>query len=287
MASRCLLCLVLLISAVWTPSVSGGSIAVYWGQNGGEGSLATACGTGNYQFVNMAFLYQFGNGVTPSLNLAGHCTPSTPGSCSAVNADVKTCQSQGVKVFLSLGGAIGPYGLSSQDDANQQERMHWNDFSRPLGDAVLDGVDFDIELGTGQYYDALANALRGKGSVLLSAAPQCKYPDAILGSVIDAVKFDYVWVQFYNNKDFDYTAGVSTVLQVWNQWAGINAGQVFMGLPASADTNDAGSGYVPPDVLTAQVLPEINTAPKYGGVMLWDRFYDSTSGYSTAIKSAV
>nr|AAB25013.1 class III acidic chitinase, AC {N-terminal} {EC 3.2.1.14} [Cicer arietinum=chickpea, cv. ILC 3279, cell culture, Peptide Partial, 30 aa] [Cicer arietinum] len=28
-------------------------IAVYWGQNGNEGSLQDACNTNNYQFVNI------------------------------------------------------------------------------------------------------------------------------------------------------------------------------------------------------------------------------------------
>jgi chitinase len=38
----------------------------------------------------------------------------------------------------------------------------WNNYlggtspSRPLGDAVLDGVDFDIELGGVKYWDSLA-----------------------------------------------------------------------------------------------------------------------------------
>jgi chitinase len=34
-----------------------GSIAIYWGQNGNEGTLAETCSTGNYGFVNIAFLW--------------------------------------------------------------------------------------------------------------------------------------------------------------------------------------------------------------------------------------
>lgn len=30
-----------------------GGIAIYWGQNGNEGTLADACATGNYQYVNL------------------------------------------------------------------------------------------------------------------------------------------------------------------------------------------------------------------------------------------
>jgi chitinase len=43
-----------------------GGISIYWGQNGGEGTLAETCATGNYKFVNIAFLSAFGNGQPPT-----------------------------------------------------------------------------------------------------------------------------------------------------------------------------------------------------------------------------
>jgi chitinase len=56
----------------------------------------------------------------------------------------------------------------------------WNNYlggtssSRPLGDAVLDGIDFDIELGSAKFWNNLATDLKKLGkTVLLSAAPQC------------------------------------------------------------------------------------------------------------------
>ncbi|TKY48164.1 Cysteine-rich receptor protein kinase 10 [Spatholobus suberectus] len=55
------------------------------------------------------------------------------------------------------------------------------------------------------------------------------------------------------------------------------------GLPASKDA--AGSGYVPPDVLMSQILPAINKSANYGGVVLWSRYYDKLSGYSTDIQN--
>ncbi|KAJ0931775.1 putative chitinase [Helianthus annuus] len=58
---------------------NAGGIAIYWGQNGGEGTLAETCSTGNYDFVNLAFLATFGNGQTPMINLAGHCDPYSNG----------------------------------------------------------------------------------------------------------------------------------------------------------------------------------------------------------------
>ncbi|KAI5400270.1 hypothetical protein KIW84_065255 [Lathyrus oleraceus] len=172
-------------------------IAVYWGQNGGEGSLADACNTNNYQFVNIAFLSTFGNGQTPQLNLAGHCNPSA-NECTKFSSEIQACQAKGIKVLLSLGGGAGSYSLSSADDATQVANYLWNNFlggtstSRPLGDAVLDGIDFDIEAG-GQHFDELARALNGFSAqkrVYLSAAPQCPFPDAHLDSAINTVKLN-------------------------------------------------------------------------------------------------
>ncbi|KAK1600811.1 hypothetical protein QYE76_057679 [Lolium multiflorum] len=56
-----------------------GSIAIYWGQNDGEASLAETCASGNYEFVILAFLPKFGKGQTPQLDLASHCDPSSSG----------------------------------------------------------------------------------------------------------------------------------------------------------------------------------------------------------------
>lgn len=270
---------------------AGGEIAVYWGQNGNEGSLADTCASNNYNIVNLAFLTTFGGGRTPVLNLAGHCDPAANG-CSGLSADIRACKSQGIKVLLSLGGGAGAYSLSSADDARSVAQYLWDNYlggqsgSRPLGEEPLDGIDFDIESGGGQFYDALATALTSFGQkVYLSAAPQCPFPDQMLQGAITTGVFDYVWVQFYNNPPCQYSSGdASALLNSWNNnWANIPAGKVFLGLPASADA--AGSGFVAADVLTSQILPAVRGSQKYGGVMLWSKFYDN--GFSSNIKSAV
>ncbi|CAK9175073.1 unnamed protein product [Ilex paraguariensis] len=263
-------------------------IATYWGQNGYEGTLASTCATGNYQFINIAFLTTFGSGQTPALNLAGHCYPPS-GTCTTLSNDIRACQNQGIKVFLSLGGGVSSTSLSSADDATQVANYLWNNFlggqssSRPLGDAILDGIDFDIESGSGLYWDDLARALSGFSSqrrVYLSAAPQCPFPDAHLHTPIQTGLFDYVWIQFYNNPQCEYNNNSpDNLLASWNQWTSVPSNQIFLGLPASPAA--AGSGYIPPDVLISQVLPYIKTSSKYGGVMLWSRYYDDW--YSSAI----
>lgn len=156
---------------------------------------------------------------------------------------------------------------------------------------MLDGVDFDIEGGSPDHYDDLARYLSAYGNqgkkVYLSAAPQCPYPDAWVGKALDTGLFDYVWVQFYNNPPCQYSGGQPTNLEdAWNQWnAGIQASEFFLGLPAAPDA--AGSGFIPTGDLTREVLPAIKGSSKYGGVMLWSRYYDIETGYSKTILSSV
>ncbi|KAI3668144.1 hypothetical protein L6452_43221 [Arctium lappa] len=251
-------------------STNAGGIAIYWGQNGGEGTLAETCSTGNYDYVNLAFLSTFGNGQNPMINLAGHCDPYSNG-CTSLSSDIKSCQAKGIKVMLTIGGAAGSYYLTSAADAKQVATYLWNNFlggkssTRPLGDAVLDGIDFDIEGGTTQHWDDLARYLSGYSSQGL---------------------FDYVWVQFYNNPPCQYSGGATNLEDAWKQWTSdIPATKIFLGLPAAPAA--AGSGYIPVGDLTSQVLPAIKGSTKYGGVMLWSKYYDDQTGYSSSIKSHV
>ncbi|KAF3441340.1 hypothetical protein FNV43_RR15254 [Rhamnella rubrinervis] len=284
----------LLLALVVTTNAGG--IAIYWGQNGNEGTLAETCATNNYDFVIIAFLPTFGNGQTPMINLAGHCDPFTNG-CTHLSSDIKSCQAKGIKVLLSIGGGAGSYYLASAEDARQVATYLWNNFlggsssSRPLGDAVLDGIDFDIEGGTNQHWDDLARYLSGysqKGNkVYLSAAPQCPFPDAWVGGALKTGLFDYVWVQFYNNPPCQYSSGnINNLENAWKQWTSdIPATEIFLGLPAAPAA--AGSGFIPVDDLTSKVLPAIKGSNKYGGVMLWSKYYDDQTKYSSSIKSHV
>ncbi|KAL5540866.1 hypothetical protein UlMin_043258 [Ulmus minor] len=257
-----LLSLVLISLNIFSSQAAG--IAIYWGQNSNEGTLAETCNTDNYQFVNIAFLITFGNGQTPALDLAGHCNPAA-NTCQGLSSDIKACQGKDIKVLLSIGGSN----------------------SRPFGDAVLDGVDFDIEMGSGQFWDDLARSLSGHSQerkVYLAAAPQCQFRDAHLDGAIQTGLFDYVWVQFYNNPSCHYAGDPNNLFNSWNQWTSTQAKQVFLGLPAAEAAAPSG-GFIPADVLISQVLPTIESSPKYGGVMLWSKQYDN--GYSSAIKGSV
>ncbi|CAA6653967.1 unnamed protein product [Spirodela intermedia] len=264
----------------------GGQIAVYWGQgnNKNEGTLRQTCETGRYSYVIIAFLNEFGEGRAPKLNLAGHCDPAS-GGCISVSDGIRACQGRGIKVLLSIGGGVGSYGLSNPNDAQQVASYLWNNFLggqsnfRPLGNAALDGIDFDIEQGSDVFYGDLGRALKNLGqqagkTVLLSAAPQCPFPDRFLGRAINTGVFDFVWVQFYNNPPCQYSNGDTSRLRTaWsNNWANIPTGKV---------------GFLPPQVLISQVLPAIKSSPKYGGIMLWNKLFDDVTGYSNAVKGSV
>lgn len=289
--------LLLALFSLLPKSDARGELAVYWGQNEQEGTLTRTCNTRKYAYVNIAFLSTFGNGRTPKINLAGHCDPDSAKGCRRVSNGIRNCQGQGIKVMISIGGGEGNYTLSSDYDAGAVAEYIWNNFlggwsnSRPLGDAVLDGVDFDVEQG-GAHYATLARRLsqynnrRGK-RIYLTAAPQCPFPDHWLNDALRTGLFDYVWIQFYNNPscEFSYRSRRG-FMRTWRQWtSSIQARKFFLGLPASRSAAD--SGYISPETLRSQVLPFVKGFDEYGGVMLWDRYNDVQSDYSSAIKRSV
>ncbi|TVT99385.1 hypothetical protein EJB05_55273, partial [Eragrostis curvula] len=288
--------LLLLLAHAAAASGAGVKIVVYWGLDRNEGSLAKTCATGHYAIVVMAFLWVFDAGQTPVLNLANHCNPSGNG-CTGLASEIASCQSSGIKVILSIGGGTESYGLASTDEAQRVASYIWNNFlggtspNRPFGNAVLDGIDLDLVTGFGPHYDDLAKNLtwlyRGDTAgktYLLTAAPRCPYPDASLGTAFSTVLFDHLWVQFYNNPSCQYASGdASNLTNAWEQWTRAwPSASIFLGLPASSFAAAAG-GYIPPHTLELDVLPAVNGSACYGGIALWNRYYDVISGYSAKL----
>ncbi|XWS76946.1 hypothetical protein CRYUN_Cryun01aG0221400 [Craigia yunnanensis] len=154
--------------------------------------------------------------------------------------------------------------------------------TRPLGPSVLDGIGFDIELGTKQHYDDLARYFEGYSKqgkkVYLTAAPRFLFPDAFVASALNTGLFYYVWVSFYNNPPCQFSSSdASNFEDAWKQWiSDIPIKKIFLGLPASPEA--AGSGFIPVADLTSKVFPAIKGSPKYGGVMLRSKFYDDQIG---------
>jgi len=277
-------------------STNAGDLVIYWGQDNGDGLLRDTCNTGLFKIVNIAFLSTFGSGRQPQLNLAGHCVPP---NCQKLRNSINICQSRGIKVMLSIGGEYrNTYSLSSPEDASQLADYIWNNFlggnspSRPFGDAILDGVDFDIEGGSKLHYATLALKLNdhyksSRKKFYLTAAPLCIFQDNILQRAINTGLFDYVWVQFYNSPGACYfvSNNPTSFKTTWSQWINsMTTKKVFVGLPASPKA----SGFVEAQDLINQLLPIVKSSPKYGGVMLWNRRDDVQSGgYSSKIKGNV
>ncbi|XP_054785981.1 hevamine-A-like [Prosopis cineraria] len=227
--------------------------------------------------INIAFLNVFGNGQTPVINLSGHCSASWGVPCTKYASQIATCQSLGIKIFLSLGGASGQYSLSSSEDAKEFADHLWTYYlsgqsSGLLGLLALDGIDFDIEQASRNlYWDDLAEELHAYSQIkkfYLSAAPQCHFPDYSLNTAIETRVFDYILVQFYNNLQCECTDDGDTqkLIDSWNQWTNtFTATKFYVGLPASPKVNGTAGGCVLIDKLNNEILPQVETSPKFGG----------------------
>ncbi|KAG6873228.1 hypothetical protein C0995_001246 [Termitomyces sp. Mi166 len=128
-----------------------------------------------FDVIPLAFLYVFfSKGGLPEIDLADTCSshsgnvfPDTNlAMCPQLANDIKGCQKRGKIVTISLGGATGSTDFSSDEQARTFAETVWNLFlggssnTRPFGDAVLDGVDLDIESESGTGMAAFVTRLR-------------------------------------------------------------------------------------------------------------------------------
>lgn len=168
--------------------------------------------------------------------------------------------------------------------------------TRPFGNAILDGVDLDIEGGSPSHYTAFVNKLReyyagADKSYYVFAAPQCPFPDHYMGEVLNNAHIDAVYVQFYNNycglpaypaEAFNWAA--------WEDWA-LNVSpnkdvKVYVGAPAHITA--ANNGFVEIDRLREIALEKQASSSVFGGVMLWDASQAYANGrFDLAIKNAL
>ncbi|KAJ2371017.1 Chitinase 2, partial [Coemansia sp. RSA 2603] len=235
--------------------------ASYYGQNSARNqkTLGEYCRDSTEDLIVLAFMNGFPNIL---LNFANACETTFPGSallhCPTIAEDIKFCQSQGKAVILSMGGASGAYGFSSDADGAAFADTVWDMFfkgssaQRPFDDAVLDGIDLDIEGGSPTGYASFIKKLRSHYSkdsdkqYYIAAAPQCPFPDAYLGSTLNTAWFDMVFVQFYNNY-----CGLNAYpgwfnFDEWDKWAKTNSVnkdvRVYIGAPGAPSA--ASTGYV-------------------------------------------
>jgi len=302
-------------------------MAVYWGQNSAgsanpndqtkwEKDLRSYCTDSTYDIIIMSFANMFPTSPGsqyPGLNFASHCETyySTQDPflliCPTIASDIEYCQSQGKLILLSIGGAAGVYGFTSDAQAQTFAGTFWNMFMggsnagglpRPFGTTKIDGVDLDIEGGPMGGYGAFINKLREyyatdtSKTYYVSGAPQCPYPDAYLGptgtSALQTAHFDFVFVQFYNNYCGLNNFGTSSWnFDTWANWAATisvnrNA-KIYIGAPGAQSA--AGSGYISLATMQNVVQQTATQFPDaFGGVMLWDAGQAAlNSNYGAAI----
>ncbi|KAL9595628.1 MAG: hypothetical protein Q9219_006334 [cf. Caloplaca sp. 3 TL-2023] len=278
---------------------SSNNLAVYYGQSPAtsQTTLAQMCQDQNVDIVILAFLTTFfGAGGYPGINLGAACGgPSAEMqaagasgllSCPTMEKDIKTCQSMGKKVLLSLGGAEATTAFSSDSQASDFATKLWNLFGagkgestemRPFGSAVLDGFDVDNEDHSTAFYTTFVSSLRStmnsdsSKQYFISAAPQCPRPDASI-PLAAMQTMDFVFVQFYNNGDCNVgQPGFAASLKAWSQdlSASGKGPKLFVGAPGCSSC--AGSGYLDAGQVEG-VLKDAMAAglSNLGGVMLWD-----------------
>jgi chitinase len=293
------------------PPFKAPGVVAYWGQNGYsrrstdptryEKELATVCAENpHYEAMVVAFIISFispenADGL-PRTNFSVHCTSKNAFDaahprlykCDEIGRGINECQRMGKKVFLSLGGAVGGYGFTSDEQARQFAQTLWDLFLggqstyRPFSTAVMDGVDLDIEGGSTTGYTAFVRRMReimnGDKSrrYYITGAPQCIFPDAFLGPgagkpLGDVPNlFDYLFVQFYNNPCGGFNPDF--MVQTYNQWAKVGP-KILVGLPAAPD---AGGGFVARSAVPG-LLGRVKGSAAFSGVMIWDASYDQNS----------
>ncbi|KAF4215288.1 hypothetical protein CNMCM8980_010366 [Aspergillus fumigatiaffinis] len=301
------------------------NMAIYWGQNSHGAStglvaqqrLSYYCQNADFDVFQLAFVTRI-NGADglPEVNFANagdNCTTfegTNLLSCPQIEEDIPICQSLGKTILLSIGGATYTEGgFTSESAAIAGANKIWQTFGpptdtstlRPFGKATIDGFDFDFE-STVSNMPTFANQLRSLFSsdpskqYYLTAAPQCPYPDAAGGPMLNgAVSFDAIWIQFYNNYCGlqAYDAGSTTQnnfnFATWDTWAktvSLNKNvKVFLGVPGSSTA--AGSGYVSVDTL-AKIIAYTKGFSSFGGVMAWDASQvTANSGFLQGVRAAL
>ncbi|KAK6513342.1 hypothetical protein TWF281_004973 [Arthrobotrys megalospora] len=273
----------------------------------------------------------------PILNhVTEQCSPTnTPGGqvvCPELAMEIEYCRGLGKKVLVSLGGATAGYEIGSEVEAVNAANQVWNTYLggakdgtiRPFGEVELDGIDLDLESPSGQeglYWPIFIETIRslyqtqpgrnGKTDYLISASPQCVYPDVILSPALRDKRswFDMLFIQFYNNICAP-TNPTSFNFNEWAEWArssSLNPNvKLFIGSPASPAAAPSG-GFTPLETLleiSSESMEDCEAARvfwnsgasgtnstssgynPFGGIAFWDASWTSAE-YTAATKAGL
>jgi chitinase len=141
-----------------------------------------------------------------------------------------------------------------------------------------------------------------KKQYIITGAPQCVVPDASMATMISKVKFDILWVQFYNtpacsarnwvnhNPNYASTGVELSSGFSYNAWATFLAGtasanaKLYIGIPGATGAAMTGA------YLTLTELSNLVKAyyckANFGGVMIWEAtFAENNAQYYSSVKN--
>jgi chitinase len=107
----------------------------------------------------------------------------------------------------------------------------------------------------------------------LTATPRCAFPDRHLERALQTGLFEHIHVRFYGDDKCSYkNGGVYDIVDLWNKWtARYPKSQLYVGLTAAERGVPEGA---PPSIqvylkyLYYDLLPKVQKAPNYGGIMV-------------------
>ncbi|CAJ1952996.1 unnamed protein product [Sphenostylis stenocarpa] len=172
--------------------------------------------------------------------------------CSILESEITYCQTQKVKVFLSLGidrtlSTTNSNLTASPDAAENLANYLLENFlsgkSGPLGNVSLDGIDFPaVSDGENLHWDEVVTAINASTTarkIYLSAAPICF---------------------FYQNPCIYTPGNPSNLFNEWNIWTkNVPNSLIFLGVVATKEI----AGYIDYFELIDDVLPIVRQSSNY------------------------
>ncbi|GJN12089.1 hypothetical protein PR202_ga30335 [Eleusine coracana subsp. coracana] len=135
--------------------------------------------------------------------------------------------------------------------------------------------------GHGKYHLDLSGHPLGRiGADIKHCQYKAGFPDRFfIKKALDTGIFERIHVRFYDDPDC-----AVFWQQEWEKWTtAYPYTKIYFGLPASPEAAKGGQGYVHPKNVYYGILPVAQTAANYGGVMIWNRYYDKLSDFSSYI----
>ncbi|KAM7220990.1 putative glycoside hydrolase, partial [Rhypophila decipiens] len=299
------------LAALAAAAEAAPSVAVYWGQKGGN-RLRTYCDSTGFEYITISFVINTPEKDTSGLNYPGtnfgaHCAAAVYtnptnnkkskllSGCDQITADIPYCQGKNKKVLLSIGGDASIAGVNYTLSTNQKgvefadflwgafgpKKTSWGTKPRPFGNSEVDGFDLDIETkftSVGQAaYVAFVNRMRqnfGAGSTKkITAAPECPLDDANfkMKDIIQNAKFDALFVQFYNN--YCGASGTQFNYNAWETRLKTTASKdAKIFIGLPAAPSAANAGSYLEPKKAVELINQYKNKPSFGGVMFWDAY---------------